>query len=145
MSKRGTNQPIGDYPVGYCKPPAANQFKPGKSGHGKRPVVDSHNETSTIEQVLKEKRTVIVRGKKRRMCNEEFMIRKQNDKAAGGDLKSTIYLLSRRDESRASRAAQPQPHFDMSLLTDEEVETITEILTKAEARGKGEPLPDTGL
>ena len=135
MSKRGKNQPSGDYSVGYCKPPVVNQFKPGRSGNGKRSPAEPHNEISTIERVLKEKRTVIVRGKKSRMCNETLMIRQQNDKAVGGDLKSTIFLLDRRDKSRASRTAQPEGHYDLTLLTVEELDIVEKILSKAEVKG----------
>jgi hypothetical protein len=37
--KKGGRRPPGDYPVGYGRPPSANQFKPGQSGnpYGRRP------------------------------------------------------------------------------------------------------------
>jgi Family of unknown function (DUF5681) len=31
--KKPKRQPTGDYPIGYCRPPAEHQFRPGQSGN----------------------------------------------------------------------------------------------------------------
>jgi hypothetical protein len=139
MSKVGKSQPTGNYPIGYCRPPAANQFKPGSSGNNKRPFGEPHNETSIVERVLREKRSAIVRGKKRLMCNEDLMIRQQNDKAVGGDLKATIFLMDRRAKLLALRGSQPEGHYDLTVITDEELRILENILSKAWVDGDGKP------
>jgi hypothetical protein len=144
MPKRGKNKPTGDYPVGYCKPPEATRFPPGKSGNTKRSSDKQPEETPTIAQMLEEKLSVIERGKKRPMSAEKYIYRKQMDKAFGGDLKSTKFLLERRDRELASRPAPTEPYYDLSKLTDEELDAVENILKKAAITGPGETSSDNG-
>jgi len=50
--KKRKRQPTGDYPIGYCRPPAARRFRPGQSGNptGQR----SGSEVKSIADELKE-------------------------------------------------------------------------------------------
>jgi len=50
--KKPKRQPTGDYPIGYCRPPADHRFRPGQSGNptGQR----SGSEVKSIADELKE-------------------------------------------------------------------------------------------
>ena len=52
------NKPKGDYPVGYCKPPAEHRFRPGNNDNPKGRGKGSKSRKLVIQEVLFEPITV---------------------------------------------------------------------------------------
>jgi len=130
MPKRNPNSSQ-DYAVGYGKPPLSGRFQKGDGGNPKGRRERRKAEASTIDEVLNEPHIVIERGKRRRMPAHEVMLRTQRAKAMGGDLKAVRFLLDRQDRCRRPPAGAPDSDYDLTLLSDEELEVVARILSKA--------------
>jgi Family of unknown function (DUF5681) len=134
MSKRNPNSSQ-DYAVGYGKPPMSGRFQKGDGGNRKGRHRRRKVEASTIDEVLNEPHIVIERGRRRRMPAQEVILRKQVAKAMGGDLKAAQFLLDRQDRGRPAPAAAPDNGYDLTLLSDEELNVVDRILSKASGDG----------
>lgn len=77
-----------DYDVGYGKPPAAHQFKPGQSGNRRGRPPGRINIASALRDAVQQKRPVTIGGKAREMSTLDVMMRKQIEKAVAGDTKA---------------------------------------------------------
>jgi len=112
------NTPKGDYDVGYCKPPAAHQFKFGNKANPKGRKKGSRNRKLVIEQVLFEPITVREGGIVKKMSVLEAIIKKTATKALTGDNKAALTIIG---------IAQRE-----GLLTPEQEEAVEENLTESE-------------
>lgn len=68
-------KPTGDYPVGYCRPPDANKFRPGQSGNpGGRPkeIID-HDQV--VEEELMRKIQIKENGQMVTLTTHRAMVR----------------------------------------------------------------------
>ena len=82
----------GTYEVGYGKPPAAHQFKPGKSGNPKGRPKGSGNLLKTVAKQAKRKVTVIENGVEKKMPRFDVMIAAMFSKASKGDVPAARLL-----------------------------------------------------
>jgi hypothetical protein len=131
MSKHNKNSPSGDYIVGYGKPPASGRFQKGDGGNPKGRRRKHKAEIPTIEELLVEFHDVVERGKKRRMTNLEIIWRRQVAKAVGGDDKVARFLLGYIERHRQLPTTVSETPYDLTLLSDEELETLERISSKA--------------
>lgn len=77
-----------DYDVGYGKPPAKHQFKPGQSGNRSGRPPGRTNIATALRDAVQQKRPVTIGGKAREMSTLDVMMRKQIEKAVAGDTKA---------------------------------------------------------
>ncbi|GAA0709834.1 DUF5681 domain-containing protein [Dokdonella soli] len=82
-----------DDTVGYKRPPKATQFKPGQSGNPKGRPRGSLNLSTVLDRAMRERVTVIERGKPRTITKLEAAAKQLANKAASGDFRALHLLL----------------------------------------------------
>lgn len=75
-----------DYKVGYKKPPTHSRFKSGKSGNPKGRPKGSRNFGTILKQRLKQRVTIVEKGRRKTITMEELIIRKLLNDAVAGDV-----------------------------------------------------------
>jgi hypothetical protein len=99
MSKRQTpKRPqkgagAGSYEVGYGKPPAASQFRPGQSGNPRGRAKGTRNFRTDLEEELGEKVEVSENGKPIRLSKQRLMVKSLVTRAIKGDARATGILV----------------------------------------------------
>jgi hypothetical protein len=86
-------RPKGDYPVGYAKPPAEHQFKPGNNANPRGRQKGSKNNRVVIRDVLLKQVTVLVGGEPKQMSRLEALFEKILSEAFAGDKKAATIIL----------------------------------------------------
>jgi hypothetical protein len=111
-----------DYSVGYGKPPAKQQFKPGQSGNSRGRPPGRINIATALREAVQQKRPVTIGGKAHEMSTLDVMIRKQIEKAVTGDTKSfnaVVELLEEYAPDLLATATQKSvSQEDKDLLAD---------------------------
>jgi hypothetical protein len=97
----------GDYAVGYGRPPPSTQFKPGQSGNPKGRPKGSINLATALDRALRERVTVVERGKQKSITKLEAAAKQLANKAATGDLRAFQFLLPQLALVDASLALAP--------------------------------------
>lgn len=84
--------PVGDYEVGYCKPPVKNRFKKGETGNAKgAPKKVKRDDSNAIPaiadaaEILNEKIEITERGRKKKAPLREVIARRYIHTAAKSD------------------------------------------------------------
>jgi uncharacterized protein DUF5681 len=85
---------MGDYKVGYGKPPKATQFKRGRSGNPKGRPKGSRNLASDLAAELGEHITVREDGRSRRISKQRALIKSLMARALQGDVRATAAMLA---------------------------------------------------
>src|SRR5262249_15390233 len=88
------------YAVGYGRPPASSQFRPGQSGNPNGRPKGSRNASSMARDALDLMINVKVKGTSRKMTVRKAAYQLVAEKAAAGDAKALDYLLSLESEER---------------------------------------------
>jgi len=117
------NRPQGDYPIGYCKPPAAHQFKPGNKANPKGRKRGARNRTIVIHDLLLELVTVREGGEIRQMSALEAVLKKTLSKALAGDNKAAVTILGIAQKEGILTPAQEQfaenlSETDLAIMED---------------------------
>jgi len=82
-----------DYEVGYGKPPARGQFKPGQSGNPKGRPKGTLNLKTDVEQELKEKILISEGGQRHKVSKQRGMVKALTAKALKGDVRAATVLI----------------------------------------------------
>jgi len=98
MAKSSGDQNV----VGYCKPPAASQFKPGQSGNPKGRPKGSKNLKTKISAELNRKILVTENGKSKRIAKGDALVRQVVNKALSGHAGMTRIVLSAVEEAKTT-------------------------------------------
>jgi hypothetical protein len=112
------------YKVGYGRPPAHGQFKPGCSGNTKGRPKGSRNAKTIVGKVLNGQITVRENGKARKATKLEAMIEAATHKAMKGDtpaLNAVVALLIRTghlDAPENEELATSLPKDDDAIIKD---------------------------
>lgn len=87
---------IGDYPVGYGKPPAHSRWPKGQSGCPSGGGTKKKKSTlqDELERILAEKVTVVEGGKRRRVSMGEALMRRLFADALRGEKKAAEMVLN---------------------------------------------------
>jgi Family of unknown function (DUF5681) len=117
-----------DYEVGFGRPPKAHQFKKGQSGNpnGRKKRRPSVGEVwlETVDELV----PVREGGRSRLLPAVKVMLRQQRAAAMRGSLPATKFLLA-----NYHQAALFKEDFDVSALSDEELEQLERLIVKANA------------
>jgi hypothetical protein len=106
------------YQVGYGRPPAVSQFKPGQSGNPNGRPKGARNRSSMAHDALERAISVKEKGNWRKTTVRKAAYRRLAEKAVAGDVKALDYLLSLESAEPGSDHAQTQPLSpkDLELL-----------------------------
>jgi uncharacterized protein DUF5681 len=85
---------MGNYKIGYGKPPKATQFKPGRSGNPKGRPKGSRNLATDLAAELGEQITVREDGRSRRITKQRALIKSLMARALQGDVRATAAMLA---------------------------------------------------
>ncbi len=108
--------PETEYDIGYAKPPIGSRFRPGQSGNPRGRPKGRKSAAQLLEDLLAERVTLTINGKRKRLPMDEVVLRALVNKAVAGDVRS-IRLL---DELRAK---EPETEVD-AISTDTEDEAL---------------------
>ncbi len=116
-------EPKGDYPVGYARPPVEHRFKPGNNANPKGRKKKTRNRRVVISELLLEPVTVREGGEVKQMAALEAVLKKLLSKALTGDNKAalTIIGLAQRDgilTPEQEEAVDNLPESDMAIMQD---------------------------
>lgn len=84
---------VGDYDVGYGKPPKHSQFQSGQSGNPRGKKVGTRGIKSDLEAELSSKLTIQINGKPVSATTQQLMLKTLAARAASGDLKAAGLLI----------------------------------------------------
>jgi uncharacterized protein DUF5681 len=85
---------MGDYKVGYGKPPRPTRFKRGRSGNPKGRPKDSRKLATDLAAELGERITVREEGRSRRITKQRALIKSLMAKALQGDVRANATMLA---------------------------------------------------
>lgn len=114
------------YEIGHGKPPTKTQFKPGKSGNPSGRPARKPDLTTRIGKKLTSKRSVIISGNRVKLAVEEILLEKLIERAAKGDVKLLLFLLTEgqkyREDQATTKASERQRYSkkEIAEMTDEE-------------------------
>jgi hypothetical protein len=119
-ARRRSSKPLGDYEVGYCKPPEHSQFRKGQRPNPKGRPKNQPTVHDQVTAVLQRKIPVTEHGATRMITVQEAMLLAVGQKAVRGDLKSIAFLFNLREATRDTTATTIDPTalaaFDQATL-----------------------------
>jgi Family of unknown function (DUF5681) len=104
------------YTIGYGRPPASSQFRPGHSGNPNGRPKGARNTSSMARDALERTINVKVRGTWRKMTVRKAAYLRLAERAVAGDAKALDYLLSL--ESEEHRPGPDPAESDRSATKD---------------------------
>jgi hypothetical protein len=104
--------------VGYGRPPAEHQFKPGQSGNKRGRPKGSKNEATIMSELLNRRIDIRERGRTRKASVLEGIFLRFVEDALKGNPKAAAFLLSRKQimESSEMPAAEILDMDDQKVL-----------------------------
>lgn len=114
-AQNGKRSPTGDYAVGYCKPPAHGQFKPGQSGFPTGRPKGAKNEDTIVREVMSRRVALSLGGKVRKVSLLEAVWTKIADDALKGNAKAQTLFTN-----RARSLGENGPDTSATLSPDDE-------------------------
>lgn len=134
MSRSGKpNRPQGPYEVGYCRPPAATRYKPGRSGNPKGSRKAPKSVAVLLQEALNRKVTIREKDHARRVTVQEVIIQGLVNSAARQDPKSLRVLLSLMERYQHST----EPTVDPAHFLPEDRQIIENFLAQRVADVRG--------
>jgi len=107
MSKSSPEQE-GEERVGYCRPPVATRFRPGRSGNPRGRPKKARGLGAIVERAFGEEVEATENGQPTRMTKLEATVKQLVNKAAKGDQRAAQFLLPLLPEAQGAAAA-PDP------------------------------------
>ena len=110
-----------EYEVGYGKPPKHSRFKQGQSGNPRGRPKNRRNMSTVLKEILQEKVTVTLNGKRRKVSSETAILLRLREKALGGDLRSNSTMFSLRAQHLPEEEGHQLlelPEEDLRILRD---------------------------
>ncbi len=116
-----------NYEVGYGKPPKKTQFKPGCSGNKKGRPKGSPNISTIVEKLLKEKISITINGKTKKVSCLEAALRQVLIAALNKDAKAQKLLLDLVSKFGMRQEELPPSNEE---LQQEDIQLLNEIMNK---------------
>lgn len=113
-----------EYVVGYRKPPKHTRFKKGQSGNpsGKKQKPDKHIPDILLD-ILNEKISVVINGKKRKASKIEAIMRRAVQKGLEADSKYLKILIEMAKQSQKYKQ-EIKTHDDWVIELSQELEEL---------------------
>lgn len=118
------------YAVGYKKPPAATQFKPGQCGNPKGRPKGAKNATMLLKSEIYSLVPITENGKRKKISKLAALIKQAVNKAVNGDLRALIIVLNEigQREGRMGSNKETTGHTtDKNALASTSTQTDEEI------------------
>jgi hypothetical protein len=113
--------------VGYCRPPAENRFKAGRSGNPKGRPKGAKSETTILRELLNRKIEIREGGKIRKITVLEAILLRFTEAALKGNTKTAAFLFDRYERHEGS-----DPAMDSSQLSASEKEVLDDFTRRLE-------------
>jgi hypothetical protein len=97
--------------VGYCQPPRAHQFKPGRSGNPRGRPKGAKNEATILSELLNRRVTVREGGNSRKISILEAILLRFTEDALKGNVKTATFLFNRYAATSAGEL-RPDDHIN---------------------------------
>lgn len=146
-------KPKDDYDVGYARPPVEHQFKKGQPSRNPRgrPRTGSQGKAVDVKELLNERVTITIDGKRSRVPFNKAFIQMVKAKALQGDTKAMqmIFTLIREQET-VPPVDEPAPEKKPTTRTLEDdplresILAWREVSRRYEEARKGDQRPSTG-
>lgn len=127
-----------EYEVGYGKPPKKHQFKPGFSGNKKGRPKGSPNISTIVEKLLKEKISITINGKTKKVSCLEAALRQVLIAALNKDAKAQKLLLDLVSKFGMRQEELPPSNEE---LQQEDIQLLNEIMNKYTQRNETDENP----
>lgn len=121
---------IGDYDVGYGKPPKQHQFKPGQSGNPKGGRKPSKTLEDLIFEEAGKKVTVKMGGEATTINKRQALVKSLYAKAINGDLRAVQIIFSLLTQADAKLLAT-----EAQKLSEGEIEVLKDVFGKQYMKG----------
>jgi Family of unknown function (DUF5681) len=119
-----------DKDVGYGRPPAAHQFKPGQSGNPKGRPKGAKNESTILREIFQRKiESRSSNGRSRKITVFEGILLRITEDSLKGNTKSAAFLLNR-------YAAMVSGELQRQDLSEDDREVLEAFARRIEARRK---------
>ena len=119
----GDGQPdasIEDEAVGYGRPPAKNQFRPGQSGNPRGRPKGARNHSSVIAATLNERVAVTENGRRRHITKLQAAVKQLVNRAASGEARATqlLFALVAANESKPPEIENRVAEADLVVMAE---------------------------
>ncbi|AOL22596.1 hypothetical protein Ga0102493_111570 [Erythrobacter litoralis] len=118
----------GAYEVGYGKPPKHTRFQPGRSGNPRGKRKGTKGLKTLMQENLQKKTTIKMAGETRKVAVTEAMIMRLIDLALRGP--PSVAMQAFKELADFFQQDDLPPPADLTVLTDEELEDFTKLLSK---------------
>jgi hypothetical protein len=135
--RKKVGRKLGDYTVGYCRPPEGTRFKPGQCPNPKGRPKGSKSVAAHMDDALKERIVVQENGRKRSLTKAEVLATQTVNDAIKGNAKARD-LIFRRTETKGAAASAASPVFEEAIREAIDWEILQDF-----ARQIGGQLPET--
>jgi hypothetical protein len=121
MSNDGPpNDLTADEAVGYGRPPAKNQFRPGQSGNPRGRPKGARNLSSVIAATLNERVAVTENGRRRHITKLEAAVKQLVNRAASGEARATqlLFALVATNEAKPPETQNHVAEADLVVMAE---------------------------
>jgi hypothetical protein len=117
--------------VGYKRPPTHARFQKGQSGNPGGRQKGFRYFLTDLKRSLEIPVNLNENGKTKRVSTQEALILRLREKALKGDNRALENLVTLARTHNVAENATTKNEYDLSRLTDEELDQVERILTKA--------------
>lgn len=111
---------MADEAVGYGRPPAKNQFRPGQSGNPRGRPKGARNLSSVIAATLNERVAVTENGRRRHITKLEAAVKQLVNRAASGEARATqlLFALVAANDSKPPETENRVAEADLVVMAE---------------------------
>jgi Family of unknown function (DUF5681) len=120
--KPDASKGMGDYEVGYKKPPKETRFQPGQSGNPNGRPKGAKNLKTDLAEELQERIALREGGERRTVSKQRGMLKRLMERALNGDTRAAALIINMvarfLDQTEDEEHATPLTDTDRAILED---------------------------